>query len=94
MERCVLILEINIKLHCHLVDILTLAFVLLPYMLQIATGDEHQIVIADELTRVTDDSPTTLRILHEVQLHGLMVVDRIVELLLPAVGHIHEVVLL
>jgi hypothetical protein len=61
-------------------------------MLQVTTGDEHQVVVADDLAGVAHDTPAACRILHEVELHHLVGVDRIVHLLLVAVSHIHKIV--
>ena len=66
---------------------------LLPYVFQIAARDEHQIQVAYHLTMVAHDTAGTGSARHEVQLHHLVAVDGVVELLLVAVGHIHKLML-
>ena len=87
-----LVVEIDDKLHRHLVDVVALTFMLLPDVLQVRAGDEHQVVLADDLAAVAHGAATAGPILHKVQLKQLMAVDGIGELLLVAVGHVHEVV--
>ena len=70
-----------------------MAFVLLPHMLQFGAGDEHQVVVADDLAGVAHHAAATGGILHEIQFADVVAVDGIVELCLVAIGHIHEVAL-
>jgi hypothetical protein len=80
------------ELHRHLMNVRALAFMLLPYMLQLGAGDEHKVVLADNLTGISYGTPTSFTILHKVQFKDLMTVDGIGKLLLMPVGHVHEVV--
>jgi hypothetical protein len=62
-------------------------------MFQIAAGYEGKVIVADDLTAVAYHTASTGSILHKVQLHDLMAVDRVVEFFLVAICHIHKVVL-
>ena len=65
---------------------------LFPYMFQIAAGDERQVVVANDLAIVAHHATSSGCVFYEIQLHHLMAMDGIVELLFMAVGHIHEIV--
>ena len=73
-------------------DVFALAFVLLPDMFQIRTGDKYQIDIADHLTAIANHTTGTSCILQEIQLHHVVAVNGKVEFLFVTVGHIHKVV--
>ena len=86
-----LVFEIEVELHGDFVYVVALALVLLPHMLQIAAGDECQVVVAYHLARVAYHAASASSILHEVQLHNLMTMDGVVKLFLMAVSHVHKV---
>ena len=85
------IAEIDVKLDCHLTDIVALAVVLLPDVLQVWAGDQHEVVLPDDLVGVTHNTTHTSRMLHEVQFVDLVVMYRIGELLLPTVGDVEHI---
>ena len=80
------------ELYRHLVDVVAVTLVLLPDMFQVATGDKRQVVVTNDLAGVAHHAACSSTILHEVQLHDVVAVDGVVELLLMTVGDIHEVV--
>jgi hypothetical protein len=88
-----LIFERQIELYRNLVDVSAPTLVLLPDMLQVAAGDEHQVKVAYHLPGVANDATGTGTACHEVQLHHVVTVDRIVELPLVAVGDIQKIML-
>ena len=92
VEDAVLVLEIDEEMDGYLVDVIAVTLVLLPHVFEVATGDERQLVVADDLAGVAHHTACSGTILHEVQLHDVVAVDGVVELLLMTVGDIHEVV--
>ena len=85
------ILEVDVELYCHLMDVIALAFVLFPDMFQIAAGDKYEVAVANDFAAVAHDTTGASRILDEVQLHNVVTMNRIVEFLLVTVGHIHKI---
>ena len=81
----------EIKLDGNLTDVIAVAFVLLPYMLQIGRSDETEIIVAYHLLRISNDSSYSLCILYKVQLVHRMVMDRISKLLLMPVCNIEHI---
>ena len=74
-------------------DIIARALVLLPHMLQVGTGDEHQVKIANHLARIAHHTAAARGPSYKIHFEYLMLVNGEVELLLPPVSHIHEVVI-
>ena len=83
--------QVQIELNGNLADVVAGTGILFPDVLQIGTGDEHEVVVANDLVRVANDTPHTGSVLNEIELEHLVVVDGIGELLLPAVGNIEGV---
>ena len=72
--------------------VVCLTFVLHPYMFEFKTGDEHEVVLADHLVAVADDTSHSGSVFYEVEFKHLMIVNRIGELLLMAVGYVENIV--
>ena len=85
-------LEVHLELDGNLVDVVVLALMLFPDVLQVGTGDEHQVVLARYLTTVADHAPAARSTLDEVQFIELVTVDGKSTLLFVPVGHVHKVV--
>ena len=85
------IAEVDIKLDRHLADIIALASVLFPDMLQIGTGNQHQVVLPYHLIGVANDAAHASGMLHKVQFIHLMIMDRISKLLLPTVSNVEHI---
>lgn len=83
--------EIEVELYGHLTDILTGAFILLPDMLQVWAGDEHQIVVANHLARVAHYTAHTGSVLYEIEFVDLVVMDGIGKLFFPTVSDVEHI---
>ena len=83
--------QVHIELDGNLADVVAVAGVLFPHVLQVRTGDEHKVIIANHLVRVAHDTAHTRCVLNEIELENLVVVNGIGELLLSAVGNIEGI---
>lgn len=61
-------------------NVIASAFVLFPYMFQVATGNECEVVVAYYLAVVAYYTTGTSSIFNEVQLHGVMAVNGVIKL--------------
>ena len=87
------ILERDVELDGYFMNIRALTLMLFPYVFQVTTRDEHQVVVAYDLARIAHYTANTCSAAYEIQLHHIVAVDGIVHLLFVAVGHIYKVVL-
>ena len=83
--------DVEVELYGDFVNIGTGALMLLPHMLKVGRGNEHEVVVVDNFRRVTHNAPNALGILHEVQLIDVVVVYGVIELLLVTVGNVENV---
>lgn len=60
----------------NLTDVLGIALMLLPYMLD-AAAEEHKVIVADDLYAVTDNAAVAFAVLHEIQFILLVFMERI-----------------
>jgi hypothetical protein len=72
-------------------NIVGVAFVLLPDVFELRTSDEHEVVVADDFAGVANHSAAAGSVFHEIEFAHVMIVDGVVEFRLMTVGHIHEV---
>ena len=78
-------------MYSYLVDIVAGAIALLPYMLQIRTSYQHQVVIANHLARVAHNATNAWGMLYEVKFEYLMVMNGIGELFFMSFGNIEYI---
>lgn len=84
--------QIGRELNGNLMDGMALAVVLVPHMFQSAS-DEHQVILTQNLDAVANNTAGSIAMLHEVQFHLLVFVERISERILVTVEH-QEAILL
>ena len=87
----VVLVHVEIELDGDFADILVAAFVLLPDMLKVGTGDEHQVVVANHLARIAHNAAHATGMLNKVEFIDLVVVDGIGELFFVPVGYVENV---
>ena len=56
----------EVELYCNLPDIITLAGVLLPHMLQVGRSDQHEVVFTNHLAAVTYNAAHACSMFHKV----------------------------
>ena len=83
--------DIDVELDGNLADIIAGAFVLLPDMLEIRTGNQHQVVFTNHLVRVAHNAAHTLGMLDEIKFVDFMVMDGIGKLLLAPIRNIEHI---
>lgn len=93
LEERILRFEIKIELNRYLVNVITLAFMPFPYMLQIGIRYQYKIKIFYNLTRITHDATAACCPCHEVQFKDIMLMNKMVELLLMVIGNTHKIML-
>ena len=74
-------------------DVTALTLMLFPYVFQIATCNERKVIVTYDFTVVANHATGASSVFHEVQLHDFMTVNRVVELFLATISHIHKIVL-
>ena len=83
--------EIDVELDRNLTDIIAGALILLPDVLQVGAGDEHQVVFANHLVGIAHDATHTLGMLHEIEFVDLVVMDGIGKLLLSPISDVEHI---
>lgn len=59
--------EVKLEMDGYLMDTLAGTDILLPHVFQIGTGDEHKVVVADDLVGITHDTAHAWSMLYEIQ---------------------------
>ena len=78
--------QVGRELNGNLVDGMALAVVLVPHVFQ-AASDQHQVILTQHFDAVANNATSAITMLHKVQLHLLVLVQRISERVFVTIDH-------